>query len=459
MDKEKPNYWPAILPKIMHNLNTQKDISKDVSSFDIMCNRKPHLKENSKLINSFEFFLQSLMNLDEEDGEEDLIIEDNIENYIEENSTHNPQFISSEEPSDSSISVQINHVNIPAQFNEPMNLLADVASNNNTAEITDIINTLKRTANIDGNGSKRMKQSAEKNSNENSFSHKANFKDKFKPMREILFDEDLWVGIESLTLIENNSKLLISDNERCLLHLSDFDGKILKSFNLNPIIEIIDTVCVLESDSNEEKIFVGDIIRHKIFVFDSNFKLLFQFGNERRIYPHYMKIDNEFDKTRLYVSDCINDEITIWSTVDGNFIGQLGISEPKEVIFSRNSVFVRSLDEENGYIFEIDKASLELKRKIKITERYFNGLYLLSIESNGNLQIAGFPYDRSDTSNSSDHSDTYVSKWLYFLTVDQKGKIIKEAKLHEYEDISDVILAHNKIIVSRENVLNIFEFE
>jgi hypothetical protein len=196
MDKEKPMYWPAILPKIMHNLNTQKDILKNVSPFDIMFNRKPHLKENGKIINSFEFFLQSFMNLDEEDGEEDFILEDNIENNIEENSTHNPEFIFSEEPSDSSISVQINHMNTSAEFNDPsslMNLQADVASNNNTTEITDIINTKKRTANIDGNGSKRMKQSAEKNSYENSFGHKANFGDKFKPMREILFDEDSWL--------------------------------------------------------------------------------------------------------------------------------------------------------------------------------------------------------------------------------------------------------------------------
>jgi hypothetical protein len=462
MDKEKPIYWSAILPKIMHNLNTQKDISKDVSPFDIMCNRKPHLKENSKIINSFEFFLQSLMNLDEEDGEEDLIIEDNIENYIEENSTHNPQFISSEEPSDSSISVNINHINNPAQFNEPMNLLADVASYNNTTEITDIINTKKRTPSIDGNGSKRMKQSAGKISYENSFGHKANFGDKFKPMREILLEESS--RYRSITLIENKSKLLISDKERCLLHFSDFDGNILKSFNLNHIIKIIASVCVLESDSNEEKIFVADD-REEIFVFDSNFKRIFQFGNPLR-FTSYMKIDNEFDRTRLYVSEYITNEITIRSTVDGKFIGQIigqiiGIKFDRqiEIIFTRNSVFVSGLDvcsdELSSCIFEIDKASLEIKRRIIFD---WCSPYLLNIEPNGNLQIAAFTYDRSDTS---DHCDTYISEILYFLTVDQNGKIIEKAKLHEYDDeyISDVILANNRIIVVTYDKLKISEFE
>ena len=83
----------------------------------------------------------------------------------------------------------------------------------------------------------------------------------------------------------------------------------------------------------------------------------------------------------------------------------------------------------------------------------------MSIESNGNLLIAGFPYHSSDHS---DTSDTFASKWSFFLTVDQNGKIIKKAKLHEYDDdeyISDVILANNKIIVLTYDKLKISEFE
>jgi hypothetical protein len=132
--------------------------------------------------------------------------------------------------------------------------------------------------------------------------HFTAFGDKFKPMREIAFDEDS--DLYRMTLIENNSKLLISDYGRNLLHLCDLDGNILKSFNPNDILKDISGVFVLNSDSNEEKIFVGDDERHKIMVFDSSFELKFQFGDENLKKPTYLRIDNEFDKTRLYVSDC-----------------------------------------------------------------------------------------------------------------------------------------------------------
>ena len=146
------------------------------------------------------------------------------------------------------------------------------------------------------------------------------------------------------------------------MHFSDFDGNILKSFNLNPIIKS-------KVNSNEEKIFVADD-RDEIFVFDSNFKRLFQFGNELKD-PVYMKIDNEFDKTRLYVYNFIPSKITIWSTVDGEFIGQIICKEFEtqcnEIVFTRNSVFVSGFDvcfDES--ILEIDKASLEIKIRIRL---------------------------------------------------------------------------------------------
>jgi len=48
---------------------------------------------------------------------------------------------------------------------------------------------------------------------------------------------------------------------------------------------------------------------------------------------------------------------------------------------------------------------------------------------------------------------------FYFLTVDQNGKIIKKAKLLEYFDINDVILAKNEIIASSDKKLKIFKLE
>ena len=69
---------------------------------------------------------------------------------------------------------------------------------------------------------------------------------------------------------------MITDWNRNLLHLLDLDGNIL-SFNPNYVLKCPGGICVL-NDSNEEKIFVGDIKHHKIFILNSNFDLKFQFG-------------------------------------------------------------------------------------------------------------------------------------------------------------------------------------
>jgi hypothetical protein len=47
----------------------------------------------------------------------------------------------------------------------------------------------------------------------------------------------------------------------------------------------------------------------------------------------------------------------------------------------------------------------------------------------------------------------------YFLTIDQKGKIIKKVELIGMKAVDDIILVNNKIIGSIDNKLNIFEFE
>jgi len=83
-----------------------------------------------------------------------------------------------------------------------------------------------------------------------------------KLTKEITFDQDS--RLHSKALIENNTKLLITDWKRNLLHLLDLDGNIL-SFNPNYVLKCPGGICVL-NDSNEEKIFVGDFKHHKIFI-------------------------------------------------------------------------------------------------------------------------------------------------------------------------------------------------
>ena len=89
-----------------------------------------------------------------------------------------------------------------------------------------------------------------------------------KLTKETTFDEDSFFLI--MALIENNTKISITDCKRRLLRLLDFDGNILKSFKPDDDLAFPVSVCVL-NDPNEETIYFGDSFHHGIFVFNSNF--------------------------------------------------------------------------------------------------------------------------------------------------------------------------------------------
>ena len=278
-------------------------------------------------------------------------------------------------------------------------------------------------------------------------------------MKEITFHGNS--ELYRMSLIESNSKLLITDWKRNLLHLVDLEGNILNSFNPNNIFKDPTGVCILiEPGSNEEKIFVGDEEHEKIFVLNSNFELKFQFGDGHLKQPGYLAIDNEFEKSCLYVSDSSNNKITVWNTANGTFIDKIDIDSPNQVNFTRDSLFVSSpvfIDEtENNLvfkikdggncIFEIDKVSLEIKKRI--IGNWFSP-ELLNIDKNGNLQIIAHTF----------YNNITKSEMLYFLTIDPNSKIIKKVEISGFKDLYDVILVNDKVFAIDDNKLKIFEFE
>ena len=171
-----------------------------------------------------------------------------------------------------------------------------------------------------------------------------------------------------------------------------------------------------------------------------------------------MQIDNEFDKSRLYVSDCKNNEITIWNTGNGLFIAKIEIETPHQIIFTQNSLFVASpvIDHHikndkviniiigGNCIFEIDKASLEIKRMI-IGNWY--SPELLNIEANDNLQIVAMDFINNLTLSDSE----------YLMTIDNNGKIMQKFEINGIRGTEGAILVNNKIMVTDDNKLKIFD--
>jgi WD40 repeat protein len=261
-----------------------------------------------------------------------------------------------------------------------------------------------------------------------------------------------------MTLLENNTKLLISDPQSNQLHLLDLDGNILKSFNPCNLLKRPSGVCVLNSDTNEERIFIGDSEQNKIFVFDSKFYLKLKLKFSNGMQAGYMRIDNEFNKSRLYVCELVDDKITIWDSRNGKFINSIDVEAPKQIFFTLDNFYVSSaigdalvinnkvikINKGGNCIFEIEKRTLEIKRRI-IGNWY--SPHLLTIESNGIFKIAAYAYDEN----------LIISKCRYLQIIDQNGKIVETSELNSVEVITDTVLVNNKIFVSIKNKLKIFE--
>jgi hypothetical protein len=291
---------------------------------------------------------------------------------------------------------------------------------------------------------------------------------KFKPVKVIDFPRRSYP--HGLALIENNTKLLATDLYKFVLVLFDIEGNYLKSFNPHNLLDLPIGVCVLSKDldedsdsdeeSNEEKIFVGDGANHKVFVFDLNFNLKYQFGDENMKVPYYMKIDNAYDKSRLYASDYENHEITVWNAKTGKFIDKTFIRAPMQICLTEDCLYVSNylyqfeqydngvvkFNEAGNCITELNKETLGVLRRI--TGDWF-APNLLSVESNGNINIAACAFD-----------NVSPSQMLSFFTIDPNGKVLKEVEMEMHRDEKeDIILVDNRIYGSIGRAFKMYEFE
>ena len=110
-----------------------------------------------------------------------------------------------------------------------------------------------------------------------------------------------------------------------------------------------------------------------------------------------------------------------------------------------NKKKVLKITQGGNCIFEVDKASFEIKRRI-IGNWY--SPKVLKIEANGNLQIVALDFINNLT----------LSDTIYLITIDQDGKIIEKVELNGIEGARDVILANNKIMVTDNIKFKIFDF-
>ena len=255
--------------------------------------------------------------------------------------------------------------------------------------------------------------------------------------------------LRRMVLYERNTKLLITDTHNSYLHLFDLDGHLLMSILIKSIPS-----CICVHISNKNEIFIGDINKEKIFVYKSNFIDHRLFIKD--ILPEYIQIDNEFDSTRLYVSEC-KDKLSVWKINDGKKIGSIKIKSPWTINFSEHNIYVSSpafknknpdskidpIKLKDSCIYEINKDKLEIKRRI-IGD--WCSPFLLNIESNSNIILLAFTFNEINGT---------LSEMRYFLIIDKNGHIIKKIELPYSQNMCDSILFRKKLFIcNNENTSN-----
>jgi hypothetical protein len=133
------------------------------------------------------------------------------------------------------------------------------------------------------------------------------------------------------------------------------------------------------------------------------------------------------------------------------------INFTKQSLFALSGVFfgnveilnnkVEKIVKGGNCIYEIDKNSLEIKRKI-IGEWYSPG-GILNFLPDGNLQTTAYTYDKN----------RIKSEYRYLLTLDKNGRILSQIVLDGIQSIGNVVLVDKKIIINAFNTMKIFEFD
>ena len=242
------------------------------------------------------------------------------------------------------------------------------------------------------------------------------------------------------------------------MHIFDLNGNLLKSFKREMLNRPYGVYAL-----NDQEIYIGNDDRNQrqIFVFDNKFSLKRTFGDFNLNCPINLVIDKEYNPNILYVSD-LDNEITIWDAKRGIFIDKIVIDSPDEMTLTKVSLFVISgirsdnaeiinnkvevIKKGGNCIFEYDKNSLEIKRRI--TGDWYSPCGPLSILSNGNIQIIAYTFDKN----------RIKSEFRYFFTLDKNGRILNKVLLDGFKGIHDVAVINNKVIITLNNTMTVFEF-
>lgn len=265
--------------------------------------------------------------------------------------------------------------------------------------------------------------------------------------------KDLW----RLAFIDN--KIFVTDYEdRKIIVLSKNGSNVVGTYSPSGVCTGPLAIC----SNGREQIFVGDQDKCGIMKFDVNMNLVKKFGKNILKRANYMTLDNQ---SELYVSDWVNNEVSIWDINTFKHISTFSIDSPSALRIIKNKIFIVSGTEHEfnedtrklGYIskgsnciYKVDKSSLNVTQKIR-TDSWLDpcGLQVLDSEIN-QPHLLTIAYEL-------DH-DKIISQHLSLFIIDTGGNFLKKIKLRGITHLADFLLVDNKIYGCINDEVKIVEF-
>ena len=257
--------------------------------------------------------------------------------------------------------------------------------------------------------------------------------------------------LTKMALFNKETKILILDDVKVLIHVCDLNGILVKSINPESCLKDPFGICVGAGKNGDEEIFIYDHYLETVFVFDPDFKLIKKFENNLKG-VYYLTIDSETQI--LYCSHTYDNIVTLLNANDGQLVQKLKIERPVNIKLIETRVYIVSLvdcdrDEDKrkliklkrgNYISVLNKPSLEIVYKIQLENWLWPGS--LHISTNSNIYTAAFVLDE----------DGIYSKNLYLFVIDSQNYELKQnVELNDVESFCDALYMNKKLIFSAVN--------
>jgi WD40 repeat protein len=267
--------------------------------------------------------------------------------------------------------------------------------------------------------------------------------------------------LRRISFLKSQNSLLVTDSRDGSLKLIDFrDGRLIDTLRH---VKISSPGCL--DVNKKEHIFICDVSNWAVLVFElkeGSLSLIREFKLSNVSFVSDIRINEEGNESLLYVSSIMDNRISIWNSENGEFVKSIKVNHPSYMEFSGDRFYVVSyticeeITETNKFlriseglncIFEFDKATFDLIRKIEICNWLRpNGLYL---DSQLNIVTTAFEIDDGG----------FISKNRFVYVIDQNGCLVHKIEIFGILRSYYIQFIEQKLVASFDKSIKFIQFD